>query len=107
MDFPENMIINDKSYNKENERIESVTLYNEENIGRKNSFVNINYYSFSYDDLTSMEQLESRLGMDLDFKEIPMDTHELYIAPFEYDDGIFGYAGILMQGNSGEQVHIV
>jgi len=55
-----------------------------------------------------MEQLEGRLGVDSDFEMISLsDEQFLYLFPFEHDEGIYGYAGVLAHQEYSDQLQVV
>lgn len=94
MDFPAGGIIGEKSYAEKEKGYEGLLLGVYEENGFESS-ININYYSHHKlgEENDTLDLLESRLDMELEFHEKEDDHKYIYYSYFEYeDDESFGVA---------------
>ncbi|MEF2294067.1 hypothetical protein [Virgibacillus dokdonensis] len=103
MDFPEGGIIDKRAYSLEEKRFEAIAISDKIN----SSLLRVNYYSFIDSPSAAMKTLEKRLNMELNFAKTEMEYHDIYTAPFQYDDGTYGYVASLIGKEKNGEIQIV
>ncbi|NBJ71422.1 MULTISPECIES: hypothetical protein [Clostridia] len=103
MDFPANGVISERAYSLEKKRFEAIAISDKIN----SSLIKVNYYSFIDSPSTAMRTLEQRLNMELNFEKKEMESHDIYTAPFQYDEGTYGYVASLISKEKNGEIQIV
>ncbi|MFP7478297.1 hypothetical protein [Terribacillus saccharophilus] len=107
MDFPEDMIIGERSYNiGPDNRSEFVTMSPHE---PKDIYVEhtVEYYSFLADEEHSRESISARMGVELNFEEIPIDyaSQQMKVAEYQFDKSM-EFATLIWKEGKGRQIHV-
>ncbi|WP_101932580.1 hypothetical protein [Virgibacillus dokdonensis] len=103
MDFPEGGIIDKRAYSLEEKRFEAIAISDKEN----SSLIKVTHYSFIDSPSSAMDTLEKRLNMELNFAKKEMKSHDIYTAPFQYDEGTYGYVASLISKEKKGEIQIV
>src|SRR5699024_4591107 len=110
MDFPAEGKIGEKSYNIKNKSYEGVSI----GVGNEQSdithTIKVKYYNHLSDELkeSRLGQMESNIGMDLEFEEKTSENQTLYLAPYqhaeeEYNKDIYGFAALILNEKNWEE----
>ncbi|MFP7478299.1 hypothetical protein [Terribacillus saccharophilus] len=87
MDFPEDMKINDKSYSIDPGKSSEVVIFSSQNSNGPFIDHRVEYYSFISDPQHGRDQIEGRVGVEINFEEVSTNyDQKLEIAEYKYEN---------------------